>query len=67
MVEVELKEWGNSVGAILPAELLRRLKLRKGDKVNIEIVAKKRVDGFGVCRGAESFEEEREGHKELWD
>ena len=28
MVEVELREWGNSVGVIIPAETLRELKLK---------------------------------------
>jgi len=38
MVEVELREWGNSVQII----------------------------GFGICRGAKSFEEETEEHREFW-
>ena len=66
MVEVELKDWGNSLGVILPKEKLRELKLQKGDVIEIEIIAKKRVDGFGICKGAEPFEEEKEGHEELW-
>jgi len=66
MVEVELREWGNSIGVILPSEKLKRLSLRKGDKIEIEIIVKKRVDGFGVCKGAKSFEEEEEGHGEFW-
>ncbi len=66
MVEVELREWGNSIGVILPSEKLKRLSLRKGDKIEIEIIVKKRIDGFGLCRGAESFEEEVEEHKDFW-
>ena len=66
MVEVELKDWGNSLGVILPKEKLRELKLQKGDVIEIEIIAKKRVDGFGICKGAEPFEEEKEVHEELW-
>ena len=62
MVEVELKEWGNSTGCILPAEKLKELQLEKGDKIDIEIVRKKRIDGFGICKGANPFHEEREGH-----
>lgn len=66
MVEVELKEWGNSIGAVLPAEKVKELSLKKGDRVDIDIVKKKRVDGFGVARGAKPFEEEKESHEELW-
>lgn len=66
MVEVELKEWGNSIGVILPSEKLREYGLRKGDRIVIDIVAKKRVDAFGICKGAGKFEEEKEVHGELW-
>jgi len=64
MVELELKEWGNSIGVILPREKLRRLGLKNGDKIDIEII-KKRIDGFGICNG-NSFEEEKEEHEEFW-
>lgn len=67
MTEVELKEWGNSIGVILPAEKLKELGVRKGDKVDIDLVRKKAVDGFGICKGAESFKEEKEVHKEFWE
>ena len=66
MVEVELKEWGNSIGVIVPVEELKILGLRKGDKVEIDIVKKKQVDGFGIATGAASFEEDVENHGELW-
>ena len=66
MVEVELKDWGNSLGVILPKDKLKELKLQKGDVIEIEIIAKKRIDGFGICKGAEPFEEEKEGHDIFW-
>jgi len=64
MVEVELKEWGNSIGVIIPIEELKELGLEKGDKVEIEIIKKETVDGFGVCKGAKSFQEDEE-HEEF--
>jgi len=66
MVKVELKEWGNSFGVILPREKLRELGLKKGDKIEIEIIIKKKLDGFGISRGAKPFEEEKEAHEEFW-
>jgi len=66
MVEVELKEWGNSIGVILPAEKLKELGLKKGDKIEVDIMPKKRLDGFGICKGAKPFVEEEESHKEFW-
>jgi len=66
MVEVELKEWGNSIGVILPAKKLKELGLHEGDIVEIDLVQKKRIDGFGICKGAKPFEEEREKHDKFW-
>jgi len=66
MVEVELKEWGNSIGVILPAEKLKELGLQKGDRIEVDIVEKKKIDGFGICKGAKPFEEEKEEHEEFW-
>lgn len=66
MIEVELKEWGNSIGVILPSEKLKRMGLKKGDKIEIEIVMKRRVDGFGIAKGAKPLEREKEEHEDLW-
>jgi antitoxin component of MazEF toxin-antitoxin module len=66
MVEVEVREWGNSFGVILPKEKLKKLGVRKGDRIEIEIMLKKRRDGFGIARGAKPFEEEKEGHEKFW-
>ncbi len=64
MVEVELKEWGNSIGVIIPIEELKELGLEKGDKVEIEIIKKETIDGFGICKGGKSFKEDEE-HEEF--
>jgi len=66
MVEVELKKWGNSIGVILPLEEIKGLGLALGDKININIVKKKRIDGFGIAKGLPSFEEEKDPHSDLW-
>ncbi|MBI4141832.1 hypothetical protein HY484_02835 [Candidatus Woesearchaeota archaeon] len=66
MVEVELKEWGNSIGVIFPAEKLKELGLQRGDTVDVDIVKKEIIDGFGVCKGAKPFTEEKETHKVFW-
>ncbi len=65
MVEVELKEWGNSVGVILPSKSLKEFDLKKGDKIEIDIVKKKRVDGFGIAKGSKPFEEEQDPHRDF--
>ena len=64
MVEVELKEWGNSIGIIIPIEELKKLGLEKGDKVEIELIKKEVMDGFGICKGSKPFKEDDE-HEEF--
>lgn len=66
MVEVELKEWGNSIGVVLPIEKIREMGLRKGDKIEIKICLKKRLDGFGISKNAKPLDEFEEEHVEFW-
>ncbi len=56
----------NKILTILPMDKIKEMGLRKGDKVEIKIIVKKRVNGFGISKGANSFEEEKEEHKEFW-
>ena len=65
MVEVELKRWGNSLGVILPSDLLKETGLEQGDTLEVDIVSKKRMNGFGIARGARPFIEEEESHQEF--
>ena len=37
-IEVQLKKWGNSIGGVLPRELVEQRKLKESDKVIIEVV-----------------------------
>ena len=67
MIKVKLKEWGNSLGVILPKDRLRELGLKKGDSVRIDIILDERVDGFGIAKGAKPFEEEEEPHEKFWE
>ena len=32
-----------------------------------EIIEKKKIDGFGIARGAEPFEEDKDEHEEFWN
>ena len=54
-LEAEIKQWGNSLGIIIPAEEVKKLKLNSGDTVKISIIKKKKIDGFGMLKG-EKFE-----------
>ncbi|MBI2044708.1 AbrB/MazE/SpoVT family DNA-binding domain-containing protein [Candidatus Pacearchaeota archaeon] len=66
MIRVKLKEWGNSLGVILPKDRLRELGLKKGDSIRIDISLDERLDGFGIAKGAKPFKEEEESHEEFW-
>lgn len=66
MVEVEIKKWGNSLGVILPQEKLKEYGLDKGDIIDIDIIKKQRINGFGVCKGKKPYDEEKESHNEFW-
>ena len=65
-VEAKVKKWGNSLGLIIPKDIVRAEDLNTGDTVKIEILKEKRVDGFGIFKGAPSFEEEGAEHGEFW-
>ena len=64
--ETKIKQWGNSLGIVVPAELARKLELRKGTPVEIKIKKKKKIDGFGLAKGKSKFKEEKEAHKKFW-
>ena len=51
-VEVNVKEWGNSLGVILPSELAKKEKIKSGDKVKIIIVKEQNVlrETFGSLK-----------------
>ena len=50
VIEVETKQWGNSIGIIIPKELVHNLKIKPKDKVTLEIKKEnplKELWGFG--------------------
>lgn len=65
-IEAKVKQWGNSLGLIIPKDIVKNEDLNRGDTVKVEILKEKRVDGFGIFKGAPSFEEEKEEHGEFW-
>lgn len=58
MAEVEVKEWGNSYGIIIPKGIVKHEDIHKGDKIKIDIVKTKKIDGFGIFMGGPSFKRE---------
>lgn len=65
IVENQARRWGNSFGIIIPAEIARKISLKEGQTVEIEIRLKKRIDAFGKFSKANQFKEEKEAH-DFW-
>jgi len=66
MAEVKVKEWGNSLGIIIPKDIAKHINLHKGETVKIEIIKSKRIDGFGMWRGVGSFKREKDDREDYW-
>ncbi len=66
MAEARVKQWGNSLGLIIPKEIAKLENLHQGDVVKLEISKERRINGFGMFKGIPSFKEEKEEHAEFW-
>ncbi len=55
-----VKKWGNSVGVVIAKETAQKLKLKPGQEVDLDIKPRKFVDGFGMFKGAGSFERDHD-------
>jgi len=56
-IEVKTKKWGNSVGLIIPSEVVARLNIRPEEKIVIEIEEKKENvlgEMFGTMKSKKS-------------
>ena len=62
-VITEAKRWGNSIGLIVPKKIVETLNLKPGEKIDIEIIKKERVDFFGIAKGLKPFAREHDDHE----
>ena len=65
MTEAKIKQWGNSLGLIIPKEIVKREELIVGDLVKVEISKEKRIDAFGMLKGAPRFSKEDEADSDF--
>ncbi len=47
---VEAKKWGNSIGVVIPAEVVDEMGIRPGTQLDIDVREHKRVSGFGMWK-----------------
>jgi len=69
-VELVVKKWGRSLGAVIPAEKVKKLHLKENDVIRAELFEKKNPlkETFGTFKFKRSTEEIlRESDKECWD
>lgn len=59
-METEIKRWGNSKGIIIPNEFVDRMDLDIGDKVEVQIIKKDKLNAFGIFKGAKPFKREED-------
>lgn len=66
MAEVKVKEWGNSLGVIIPMEIAKHVDIHKGETIKIDIIKSKRINGFGMWKDAPSFKREKDDREDYW-
>jgi hypothetical protein len=54
-----------SLKGMLPKQAVDELGISIDEVLDVEIVKKRRKSGFGICRGASSYNEEEEPHDGL--
>ncbi len=76
-VEVKTKKWGNSIGVVLPKELVEKQNIKENEKIMINIIKETDLsDIFGSLKGRIKInsqklkdllrEEEAEAEKRKW-
>ena len=51
--DIAIKKWGNSLGAVLPNDIVQKNKLKENDKIRVFIVKKSDIlqKNFGRLKG----------------
>ncbi len=66
-IEAVVRKWGNSVGVILPKELVERESLKENEKVLLEVVKEANLEGiFGSLKRKMSGQEFKNMVREGW-
>ncbi|MBE0524247.1 MAG: hypothetical protein IBX40_07945 [Methanosarcinales archaeon] len=63
---VKLKKWGNSLGIVIPKDKIDELGLSEHDLIDIDIMKKEKISGFGIVKARAPFERDHAEHEDLW-
>ena len=63
MAEAKVKKWGNSLGIIIPSEIAAEQGIKEGDLIELPIIKKKHVSGFGMLKGIGPFKRDEKDHE----
>ena len=64
-ITVPVRKWGNSLGILLPKEVVDETEVSEDDIVDIHIIKKKKASGFSLCKGASPFIENDDVHTDI--
>ena len=62
-VIVQIKKWGNSLGAIIDSKTSKELGLQEGQQVKLDISRPVRASGFGILKTDKMFERDHDDHE----
>ncbi|MBI3036625.1 AbrB/MazE/SpoVT family DNA-binding domain-containing protein [Candidatus Woesearchaeota archaeon] len=66
-IEVVLKRWGNSIGVVLPKELIDKEKLKENERVLIEVVKEANLSHiFGTLKTGMTGQEFKDMVRKGW-
>jgi hypothetical protein len=63
--KLQVRRWGNSLGVVIPKDILKEENVGEKDMVDIVIVKKKKISGFGICKGASLYFESEDEHPDI--
>ncbi|PIN75647.1 hypothetical protein COV18_02260 [Candidatus Woesearchaeota archaeon CG10_big_fil_rev_8_21_14_0_10_37_12] len=67
-IEVTLRKWGNSLGVILPKELVQKKHLKSDDKIFLEVVKETDLTNlFGSLKRKTSGQQFKDMAREGWE
>lgn len=55
-----VKKWGNSLGVIIDSQTSKKIGLKEGQQVTIDIEPHERISGFGILKTSKTFERDHD-------